>query len=124
MTINRALIQEIEKNRRKFIPEDLKKYLLATYSYEPFPNEFSEQGLYNSVYKDIDNYESGKLDLTPKSPSERRKEVLEELRDLYYEKCHEVRDLSEYVDELERILTKNHIETDRMKENRIALLSL
>ena len=121
MTINKALIHEIENNRRKFIPEDLKKYLLATYSYEPFPNELSEQGLYNSVYKDIDAYESGKLDLIPKSPSQRRKEELEELKDLYFEKCHELKDLSVYVDSLERILTEKNIETDRMKENRIAL---
>ena len=59
MIVNRAIIQEIEENRRKFIPEDLKKYLIFTYSKEPFDKVYSEQDLYNNINWDLDDYKSG-----------------------------------------------------------------
>jgi hypothetical protein len=124
MIVNRAIIQEIEENRRKFIPEDLKKYLIFTYSKEPFDKVYSEQDLYNNINRDLDDYKSGKLDILPKSLADRRKVEIEELKHLYYEKCHEIRGLSQYVDDLEQILLEHNIESDKMKENRIALISI
>ena len=124
MIINRAIILEIENNRRKFIPEDVKKYLLANYSNEPFPNGYSEQGLYNSINNDIDTYESGKLDFKPKSQLERRKQECEYLKVLYIEKYQEAQNLRLYGDELERILLENNIESDKMKENKITQISI
>ena len=43
MTINNAIIKELENIYRKVIPADLRRYLLAEYAEEPFPYEYSEQ---------------------------------------------------------------------------------
>ena len=124
MTISKEVIQNIEKGGRIIISDDLKQYLIATYSDDPFPHEYSEQDLYTNIYRDIHAYETGKLDVTTKSPSERRQQECENLKALYIEKCQEVQNLRLYVDELERILLENNIESDKMKEDRISLLSL
>jgi len=89
MKINQEIIQEIEYERKKIIPQDLKKYLISTYSFEPFPNSYSEENLYNSINKDIDTYELGKLDFKLKTPPERRNEEYKNLKALYIEKCQE-----------------------------------
>lgn len=68
MTINEAIIKELENIYRKSVPADLRRYLLTEYAEEPFPYEYSEQDLYASIRKDIRRYETGKLDVTVKSP--------------------------------------------------------
>ena len=115
MTINETIIKEFEDTYRKHLPDDLKQYLLAKYSEEPFPYEFSEQDLYTNIQRDICAYESGKLDVTVKSPSERWQEEREYLQNLYIEKTCEVRELSEYVTQLERILSEHGLETPRQR---------
>lgn len=70
MTINNAIIKELENIYRKVIPADLRRYLLAEYAEEPFPYEYSEQDLYTNIRKDIRRYEAGELDVTVKSPFE------------------------------------------------------
>ena len=83
MTISKEVIQNIEKGGRIIISDDLKQYLIATYSDDPFPHEYSEQDLYTNIYRDIHAYETGKLDVTTKSPSERRQQECENLKALY-----------------------------------------
>jgi hypothetical protein len=67
MTINNAIIKELENTYRKIIPADLRSYLLLEYAEEPFPYEYSEQDLYTNILKDIKRYENGKLDVTVKA---------------------------------------------------------
>lgn len=69
MTINNAIIKELENAYRKIFSADLKKYLLSEYAEEPLPYEYSEQDLYTNIRKDIKRYEVGELDVTVKSPS-------------------------------------------------------
>ncbi len=118
MTINEAIIKEVEDAHRKQLPEELKHYLLIKYAEEPFPYEYSEQDLYTNIYHDIDYYKTGELDVSVKSPSERWQEEREYLQNLYIEKASEVRELSEHVAKLERMLSKHGLDdTNRKKSN-------
>ena len=119
MTINQAIIRELEHTYRRSFPNDLKRYLLVKYAQEPFPYEFSEQDLYTNIEHDIHAYEVGDLDVTLKSSSERWQEEREYLQSLYIEKCHEVRDIEAYVQELELILSEHGLESSKMAERRI-----
>ena len=118
MTISKALIRELEYTHRKYLPDDLKRYLLVKYSQEPFPHEYSEQDLYMCIHEDIRDYESGKLDASIKKSSERWKDERDYLQSIYVEKCWEVRGLEEYVAELEAILSEYGLESSRMAERR------
>lgn len=116
MTINETVIKEVQDTYRKCLPEELKHYLLVKYAEEPFPYEYSEQDLYTNIHHDIDSYETGELDVSIKSPSERWQEEREYLQNLYIEKASEARELSERVAELERMLSKNGLDViNRMK---------
>jgi hypothetical protein len=95
-----------------------KRYLLVKYAEAPFPSEFSEQDLYAKIQNDIRNYEAGKLDITIKSPSERWLEEREYLQNLYIENSREVRDLKDYIVELEHTLSEHGLESPRMSERR------
>lgn len=103
MTITKAIIRELEYTYRRYLSGDLKRYLLVKYSEEPFPYEYSEQDLYTSIRDDIRNYEAGKLDTTVKRPSERWNDERNYLQSIYIEKYCEVRDLEDYIAELETI---------------------
>ena len=118
MVINRSSIKDFEDARWKPIPNDLKQYLLLTYSQEPFPYVYSVQGLYENIQKDIAEYHSGKLDITLKSPADRWREEREHLKTLYIEKAYEARELANYVEELERILLEHNIESSKVAEKR------
>lgn len=119
MTITKAIIKELEHTYRRYLPVDLKRYLLVKYSEEPFPYEYSEQDLYTNIHDDIRDYESGKLDITVKGLSERWKDERNYLQNIYVEKCSEAHDLEEYVAELEAILSKHGLESSRMSERRV-----
>ena len=118
MLITPKMIEELEHINRKVFPKEFKRYLLVKYAEAPFPSEFSEQDLYAAIQNDICNYEAGKLDITIKSPSERWLEEREYLQNLYIEKSREVRDLKDYVAELEHILSEHGLESSRMSERR------
>lgn len=118
MVITPKMIEELEHTNRKVFPKELKRHLLVKYAEAPFPSEFSEQDLYAKIQNDIRNYEAGKLDITIKSPSERWLEEREYLQNLYIEKSREVRDLKDYVAELEHILSEHGLESSRMSERR------
>lgn len=119
MTINKTMIRKLEHTYRRSFPVDLKKYLLVKYAEEPFPYEFSEQDLYANLERDIHSYEAGKLDVTVKGPSVRWHEEREYLQNLYMEKHREVRDLEEYITELEHMLSEHGLESSRMAEHRL-----
>jgi hypothetical protein len=126
MVITPRIIKELEHTNRKSFPEEFKQYLLMKYAEEPFPNEFSEQDLFTNIQNDIRDYEAGKLDITVKSPSECWLEECEYLQNLCIEKSIRIRDLEDYILELEHMLAENNLESSRMekqradKENRIA----
>lgn len=96
------------------------------YAEEPFPNEFSVQDLFTNIRNDIRDYEDGKLDITAKSPSERWGEEREYLHNLCIEKSIKIRELEDYILELEHMLSDNNLESSRIakqraeKENEIA----
>jgi len=71
MTLNDKWIKELENQRMKPFPKQLKNYLLDEYGEEPFPYGYSEQDLYTHVLKDIEAFESGKLAISPRSPEEK-----------------------------------------------------
>jgi hypothetical protein len=119
MTINKTISKELEDIYRKLLPDELKQYLLANYSEEPFPYEYSNQDLYTNIKRDIQAYEAGKLDVAVKSPSERWQEEREYLQNLYIEKACEARELADYVLELERMLSEHGLESPKMAERRI-----
>ena len=116
MTINKKMIKELEATYRKYFPDELKQYLLVQYGQEPFPYEFSEQDLYTNIDHDIRAYEAGELDVTVKSPAERWQEERKYLQNLYIEKVCVVRELSDYVVDLERMLSEHGLESPRMAE--------
>ncbi|OPL10245.1 MAG: hypothetical protein AVO34_11610 [Firmicutes bacterium ML8_F2] len=121
MTINETIVKELEHTYRKHLPNDLKQYLLVKYAEEPFPYELSAQDFYMNIERDIQAYETGELDIPLKSRSESWQEEREYLRNLYIEKCCEARELSDYVAELEHMLSENCLESPKMAKRRIDL---
>ncbi len=119
MTINETIVKELEHTRRKPFADELKKYLLVQYGQEPFPYEFSEQDLYANIERDIRAYEAGELNITLQSPSELWQKEREYLQNLYIEKCHEARELADYVAELEWMLAQNGLESPKMAKRRL-----
>ena len=104
MIISKKIIRELECKHRKKLSNELKKHLFLKYSEEPFPYVFSEQDLYTNIENDIRAYDAGKLDVTIKNPFKRWQEEREYYQALYIDKCHEVSELEEYVEDLERML--------------------
>jgi hypothetical protein len=119
MVINKKIIKKIEENYIKGFSNELEKYLLVKYSEEPFPYVFSEQDLYANIEKDIRDYYAGNIDVTIKSPSERWLIEREYLQNLYIDKCHEIRELEDYIEELENVLLEPNLKPYRMKKHGI-----
>jgi len=124
MIIDKTIIRNIGNTCKKIIPDELKQYLLVEYADEPFPYEYSEQDLYTNIQRDIDAYESGSLDVTIKSPSERWQEERECLQKLYFDKLYEVHELMDYVAELEHILSEHNLESSKMIQKKIDLSNI
>lgn len=121
MIINKRIIRELEHNYRMLFPKELKQYLLMTYGEEPWPYEYSEQDLYTNIQKDLDAFQSDRLDTTIKNPSEAWQEERDYLRKLYIDKCSESRDQQEYINELEDLLLKYGLESNQMIARRLEL---
>lgn len=113
------MIKELEATYRKHFTDEFKQYLLVKYGQEPFPYEYTEQELYTNIRRDIRAYEAGELDVTVKSPAERWQEEREYLQNLYAEKACEVRELADYILELERMLSEHGLESSKMAERRV-----
>lgn len=118
MIISRQMLIEMEQISRKSFPEEFIRYVLVKYSEDPFPYEYSEQDLYEHLRRDIRDYDQGNLDISVNSPSERWQEKCENLQTLYVEQSLKIRDLQDYIQELEHTLTKNGLETPRMAQHR------
>lgn len=116
MTLNKQMLRTLRQQHRKVIPKELEDYLLVHYGDEPFPHTYDENGLYKLVFKSIEAYEAGTLDVLLKSPEERWQDEKEYLQDLYIEKLNELRNLEDYVIELERIIFDRGLETQEMIE--------
>lgn len=114
MTINKIIIKDLERRFRRFLPKELKTYLLIKYAREPFPYEFSEQDLYTNIENDIYSYDAGELDITIKSLGEQWKEECQHLQKLYIDKCCELRRTEKYVQELEHLLIEHSLESSKM----------
>lgn len=119
MVITPKIIKELEHTNRLSFPKEFKRYLLMKYAEEPFPNEFSEQDLFTNIQNEIRDYEAEKLDITVKSPPERWGEKREYLQNLCIEKSIKIRDLEDYILELELMLSENNLESYRMKKQRV-----
>lgn len=119
MLINKKIIKKVEENYLKIFSNELEKYLLVKYSEEPFPYVFSEQDLYANIEKDIRDYSDGKLDVTIKSPSERWQIERKYLQDLYLDKCHEIRELEVYIEELKKVFLEHDLKPYSMKKHEI-----
>ena len=118
MLINKRIIRRLENCYRKTLKDDFKRFLFVKYSQEPFPFEYSEDDLYSNIYRDLNSYESGRLDVSVKSETELWQEERQYLQELYIEKSVEVSDILEYVSELESILSEHNLESPRMIENK------
>jgi len=118
MIISKKAIRELENAGRRVFSSELKRYLLEKYSREPFPYEYSEQDLLSNIAGDVHAYYAGNLDVTAKSLSERRREDREHLECLCIDSLCKIRDLEEYIGELEGILSKHGLESSRMAEYR------
>lgn len=119
MVITPKIIKELEHTNRKPFPKEFKRYLLVKYAEEPFPNEFSVQDLLANIQNDIRDYEAGNLVITVKSPFDRWEEEREYLRNLCIEKSRKIRDLEDYILELEHMLSENNLESSRMAKRRV-----
>lgn len=88
---------------------------MITYGEEPLPYEYSEQDLYANIQRDIDGYYAGKLGITVKSPYKRLKEECHHWREAYMTETQVNEELRAYIMNLENLLLKQGIITDRMK---------
>lgn len=118
MIINKTIIRNLENKCRAHIPDELKQYLLVKYAQEPFPYEYSEQDLYANIERDMETFGSDRLDVTIKTPLERWQDECEYLQRLYVEKACEIRQLLEYVAELEQTLSEHGLESVSMAGRR------
>ena len=75
--------------------------------------------LYENIRRDICNYETGELDVTVKTRPEYLREELEHLKGLYIERLDEIRDLRDYITELEHKLSEHGLESPRMADERL-----
>jgi hypothetical protein len=114
MTINKRIIKDLEHSLRRFLPKELKTYLLMKYEREPFPYEYSEQDLYTNIEKDIYAFDAGELDITNKSLSKRWEEEYQYLQELYIDKCYELHKIEDYVQELELLITEHGLKSSKM----------
>jgi len=115
MTINQKVIRTLETYIFKHpFSAELKRFLKDQYSDEPWPYEYSEQDLYAHIKKDVDAYFSGNIDITIKSPLEKKDLEIEYLRGLYGDAMCEVRDLQKTIEELHELLWAHGFEPNQM----------
>lgn len=104
MTLTIKFLNEMFRQWGDRIDKPLETYLLATYEEEPFPNEWSEQDLYEQIRKLIFQYEQGKLDIAIPSTEERQKIRYESLKDSYLELLSETIHLREIIQNIRSVV--------------------
>lgn len=104
MTLTVKFLDEMFRIWGDKIYKPLEEYLLATYEEELFPNEWSEQDLYEQIRKLILTYEHGDLDITVSSVEERWKNRYESLKDNYIQLWHEFNHLRNIIENTKKML--------------------
>ena len=107
MTLTIKFLNEMFRIWGDKIDQPLEEYLLAIYEEEPFPEEWSEQDLYEQIRKLVLQYEQGKLDITVPSVEERWKSRYESLKDCYIQLWHETHDLKDVIEKAKKMLGKS-----------------
>jgi chromosomal replication initiation ATPase DnaA len=108
MTLTREFLNEMFRIWGDRIDKPFEAYLLVTYEEDPFPNEWSEQDLYEQIRKLIFQYEQGNLDIEIPSTEERQKVRYEALKDSYLELLDETSHLREIIEDTRRVLDKRY----------------
>jgi len=119
MILDNIIDRQLNAMGERHSLEALREHLLAKYQEEPFPNQYTEQDLYENIRHDIQGYQAGKLDVALRAPLTECKQELEALQDLYIECQNEVRELRDYIDELETILLEHDLESPRAAKQRL-----
>lgn len=107
MTLTVKFLNEMFRIWGDTIDQPLEEYLLATYEEEPFPEEWSEQDLYEQIRKLILQYEQGELDVTVPSVEEMWKSRYESLKDSYIQLWHESNHLKDIIENTKKMLGKS-----------------
>lgn len=106
MTLTIRFLNEMFRVRGDSIDKPFEEYLLATYEEEPFPNEWSEQDLYEQIRKLILQYNQGKLDITIPSAEERQRIRYKALKDSYLELLEDTKRLKIIIENIRIIIDK------------------
>lgn len=109
MIVDKAFIKYLSKGYHMNIPKELEDFLLEEYGEEPFPNEYSEQDLYEQIRKMEMNYHKGLLNITLRGPELLLKQRYETLKDEYIDAMHKVRSLEDEVENLKKLLQKQEV---------------
>lgn len=114
MTINHKVIQTLETYTFKSpFPIELKRFLKDKYSEEPWPYEYSEQDLYSNIKDDVAAYFAGNIDITIKTPLEKKDLEIEYLRGLYGDAMCEISDLQKDIEDLHELLWAHGLQPKR-----------
>jgi hypothetical protein len=98
MTATKRYVNHLRNKCFFYIDEALERYILSIYEEEPFPNEWSEQDLYEQIRKLVCAYNRGEL-VIPVIPSKYNRlknryldlqNDISDLAILYYRKCGEL----------------------------------
>lgn len=108
MTLTVKFLNEMFRIWGDKIDHPLEEYLLATYEEEPFPEEWSEQDLYEQIRKLILQYEQGELDITVPSVEERWKSRYESLKDSYIQIWQKSNHLRDIIENTRKMLEKSY----------------
>lgn len=104
MTLTNKFLNEMFRQWGDSIDEPFGTYLLAMYEEDPFPNEWSEQDLYEQIRKLIFQYEEGKLDISIPSTEERQRIRYELLKDSHLELLRETISLRETIQKIRSVV--------------------
>lgn len=104
MTLTNKFLNEMFRQWGDRIDKPLGTYLLATYEEDPFPNQWSEQDLYEQIRKLMLQYEQGELDISIPSIEERQRLRYESLKDSYLELLIETNSLRETIQKIRNVV--------------------
>ena len=116
MVVDITFIEHLRKTCQMSIPKDLEAFLLEEYCEEPFPNEYTEQDLYEQIRKLEMKYHNGLLDVRLKGSEQRLKEQYETLKEEYVTAMYKMNDLEAEVTKLKGMLFGQGINLARTEE--------
>lgn len=116
MSLTKIINHQLYMNFGYVGPKGLRKYLLVTYSLDPFPYYYTEEDLLRNINEDISAYRAGNLDITIAPLEERLERELDDIKEMYLALLCEIEGLQVYVRELENILEADGLESSKMKK--------